>query len=356
MRKSRCVKVGSCYIGGGYPVSVQTMTKIPTSNVEKVIRQIERIKKAGGEIVRVSVLNKNDAKAIAAIKERIELPVVADIHYDYRLAFYSIEAGSDKIRVNPSNIPANGLKMIIKEAGNKGIPLRLGLNSGSIRITGKGIVQDIVDATINAIKFCEDNDFFDIVLSLKTPYVKETISAYRVISERCDYPLHLGITESGSGEIGFAKSILGIGILLSDGIGDTIRVSLTDKPEKEIKTGQAILQALGMRRFEPEIISCPVCGRCQVPLEEIVRTFKKKIIRMSEKYPAIKNLTIAIMGCSVNGPGEAKQADIGIAGGKDRFAFFIKGNIIGTYQAKDIEKVFFDRLKEIANGQNWIWK
>ncbi|MCM8788538.1 MAG: flavodoxin-dependent (E)-4-hydroxy-3-methylbut-2-enyl-diphosphate synthase [Candidatus Omnitrophica bacterium] len=350
MRKTRIVKVGRIYIGGGHPVSVQTMTKIPTKDEKKVLGQIKKIEKAGGEIVRVSVMNKEDAKAIARIKKEIELPLVADIHYDYRLAFYAIESGADKLRVNPSNIRQDGLKMIIREAGDKKIPLRLGLNSGSVKITGRGIVSDIVDATLDAVKLCEDNHFFDIVLSVKTPYVSETINAYRVISEKCNYPLHLGITESGQGDIGFAKSVLGIGILLSEGIGDTIRVSLTDTPEKEIKVGQAILQALGVRRFEPEIISCPVCGRCRVPLQMTVSRLRRKILRMAKIYPEMKNLTIAIMGCSVNGPGEAKQADLGIAGGKERFVFFVKGNIIGSYSVEEIEEKFFKKIKEIANG------
>lgn len=347
--KKHCVKVGTVYIGGTYPISVQTMTKMATSDVKNVIRQIKNIEKIGGEIVRISVLNKNEAQSISQIKKEVRIPIVADIHYDFKLAIYAIESGADKIRINPSNTGKNGLKMVLKEARARNIPVRLGLNSGSIKITGKGLVEDIVNSAMDSIKFCEDNDFFDIVISLKTPYVRTTIDAYRTISKMCNYPLHLGITESGSGDMGLAKSILGIGILLSEGIGDTIRVSLTDTPEREVKAGQAILQALGLRRFEPEIISCPVCGRCQVPLEKIVRDFKPRIVRMMKKCPSIKNLTIAIMGCSVNGPGEAKQADIGIAGGRDRFALFTKGHITGTYPSKDIEKIFFEKLKEIAN-------
>lgn len=350
MRKTRCVRVGNVYIGGGYPVSIQTMTKVPTSNLKEVISQIKRIEKAGGEIVRLSVLNRLDAKSIALIKKEVKIPVVADIHYDYKLALYSIESGADKIRVNPSNISKDGMKIILKNAKEKEIPVRLGLNTGSIKITGNGIVNDIVNATSDAIKFCEDNDFFDIVLSLKTPYVNESISAYRIITKKYNYPLHIGITEAGSGDTGFAKSVLGIGILLFEGIGDTIRVSLTDTPEKEVKLGRAILQALNIRRFEPEIISCPVCGRCKVPLEKIVKSFKKKIMKTIVANPEIKKLTIAIMGCSVNGPGEARQADIGIAGGKDRFALFLKGRIIGTYPSEKIEKIFFEKLKEISNG------
>ncbi|MCM8817033.1 MAG: flavodoxin-dependent (E)-4-hydroxy-3-methylbut-2-enyl-diphosphate synthase, partial [Candidatus Omnitrophica bacterium] len=204
--------------------------------------------------------------------------------------------------------------------------------------------------TIEDIKFCEDNGFFDIVVSLKTPYVKTTIEAYREIFDRCNYPLHLGVTEAGYGDTGVAKSILGIGILLFEGIGDTIRVSLTDTPEREVRIAQAILQALELRKFEPEIISCPVCGRCQVPVKKIASKIKDGIMDMMIDNPFLKNLTIAIMGCSVNGPGEAKQADIGIAGGKDRFTLFAKGNIIGTYPTKVIEKIFFEKIKEISNG------
>lgn len=348
--KKRCVKVGKIYIGGGNPISVQTMTKVPTSDVKRVIEQINNIESVGGEIVRVSVLHQMDARAISKIKKEIKIPLIADIHYDYRLALYAIESGADKLRINPSNIQKDGLRLIIKTAKDKNIPIRLGLNSGSIKITGKGLARDIVDAAMDAIIFCEDNDFFDIVISVKTPNVKTTIEAYRTIFKRCDYPLHLGITEAGSGDIGLAKSILGIGMLLCEGIGDTIRVSLTDTPEKEIKVGQAILQALELRRFEPEIISCPVCGRCQVSIEEVVRKFKGKIMDMQAEYPFIKNLTIAIMGCSVNGPGEAKQADIGIAGGRNKFVLFVKGNIIGTYSANSIEKIFFEKIKEISNG------
>ena len=348
--KKRCVKVGNVFIGGEAPVSVQTMTKVSTSNVPLVIKQIKKIEQAGGEIVRVAVLDKNDAQAISKIKKETVLPIVADIHYDHNLALYSIESGADKIRVNPSNIPQKGLGLIIKMAREKKIPVRIGLNSGSIKITGKKLSTDIVNAAMDAIKFFEDNDFFDIVISLKTPYVRETIEAYRLINEQCDYPLHLGITEAGSGDLAFAKSILGIGVLLLEGIGNTIRVSLTETPEREIMAGQVILQSLGMRRFGPEIISCPVCGRCQVPLKEILRKFRKKILLMAKRYPAINNLTIAIMGCSVNGPGEAKQADIGIAGGKDRFVLFVKGHITGSYSVNEIEEKFFEKIKEIANG------
>ncbi len=350
MKKTRCVKIGNIYIGGGHPVAIQTMTKVPSSDIKKVLSQIKKIKAAGGEIVRISVLNEEDANAISLIKKKTDVPLVADIHYDYKLAIKSIEAGIDKIRINPSNTPKNGLKAIIQVAKEKKIPVRIGLNSGSIKITTRGLVKDLVDATIDAVNFFQDNEFFDIVISLKTPYVKETVEAYRIIAEKFDYPLHLGVTEAGSGELGFTKSVLGIGILLSEGIGDTIRISLTEKPEKEVAAGKVILQALGLRRFEPEIISCPVCGRCQVSIERIVARFRKKIIRMAKIYPEIKNLTIAIMGCSVNGPGEAKQADIGIAGGKDRFALFVEGKILGSYSVKDIEKVFFEKLMEIKNG------
>jgi len=350
MRKTHCVKVGNIPIGGDAPVSVQTMTKVQTSHTEEVVKQIKKIQCAGGEIVRLAVLNKDDVASIREIKKRVPIPLVADIHYNHTLGIGSIEAGIDKVRVNPSNIPESGMKKIIKKAIERKIPVRLGLNSGSIKIKRTGLVDSIIDSALDSIKLCEDMGFFDIVISLKTPYVNDTISAYRAISERCDYPLHLGITEAGSGYYGFAKNALGIGILLYEGIGNTVRVSLTDSPEIEVECACAILQAFGLRRFQPEIISCPVCGRCQVPLNRIVLRFKKKIIAFSKKHPDVKNLKIAIMGCSVNGPGEAKQADIGIAGGKDKFALFVKGNIIGTYPLKQIEKEFFSRIKEMTNG------
>jgi len=350
MRKKRVIKVGNVFIGGDYPVSVQTMTKFRTSEIGSVLKQIKKIEQTGGEIVRLSVLDKNDAESIAHIKKNTKLPLVADIHYDWKLAIDTMESGVDKIRINPSNIQKSGLINIIKEAKKKNIPIRLGLNSGSIRITPRGLVKDIVDAAIDAIKLCEDLDFFDIVISLKTPGVVETIECYRAIHEMYDYPLHLGVTEAGLGDTGLVKNALGIGILLSEGIGNTIRISLTDSPEKEVKVGQAILQALGLRKFYPEIISCPICGRCQVPLKKILLTFKNRIMRMLKKYPELKNFTIAIMGCSVNGPGEAKQADIGIAGGKDRFALFARGSIIGTYSTEEIEEAFFNQLKEMLHG------
>lgn len=350
MKKTCCVKAGGIFIGGDAPVSVQTMTKVQTCHTEKVINQIKRIESAGGEIVRLAVLNKNDINSLKKIRTRVSIPLVADIHYDYTLGLGAIEAGVDKIRVNPSNIPKSGMRILIKKAIERKIPVRLGLNSGSIKITQKGLVNSMIDAAMDSIKFCEDIGFFDIVISLKTPYVNDTINAYRTISEKCNYPLHLGITEAGSGFYGFARNALGIGMLLYEGIGNTVRVSLTESPEREVEAGCAILQALGLRRFQPEIISCPVCGRCQVPLGSIVSTFKKKIIIFSKKYPETKNLTVAIMGCSVNGPGEAKQADIGIAAGRNKFALFVKGKIVETYSLKQIEKEFFSRLKEMTNG------
>ncbi|MGC8804440.1 MAG: flavodoxin-dependent (E)-4-hydroxy-3-methylbut-2-enyl-diphosphate synthase [Candidatus Ratteibacteria bacterium] len=350
MKKKRVVRVGNVFIGGDYPVSVQTMTKVRTSDIQSVLKQIKKIEQTGAEIVRLSVLDKKDAESISFLKKKTKLPLVADIHYDWKLAIDAMESGADKVRINPSNIQKNGIVNIIKEAKKRKIPIRIGLNSGSIKITGRGLVKDIVDAAIDAIKLCQDHDFFDIVISLKTPGVVETIQCYRAIHEMCDYPLHLGITEAGWGDAGLVKNALGIGILLSEGIGNTIRVSLTDSPEKEVKAGQAILQALGLRKFYPEIISCPTCGRCQVPLKEILLTFKNRIMRMLKKYPELKNFTIAIMGCSVNGPGEAKQADIGIAGGKDRFALFARGHIIGTYSTEEIEEAFFNHLIEMIYG------
>ncbi|HOK56123.1 MAG TPA: flavodoxin-dependent (E)-4-hydroxy-3-methylbut-2-enyl-diphosphate synthase [bacterium] len=339
MKNTKIVKIGNICIGGKNPVAIQGMTKVPTSNLPVLKKQIKKMIKEGAEIIRFSVLNEYDTDSIPVLKKEFQIPFVADIHYDWRLAKLSIEKGIDKIRINPGNIEKKYLKEIIKVAKDYNIPIRIGLNSGSVKLKGD-LVSSLIDSAKDIVKFFEDNNFFSIVISLKTPFVKETIEAYRKISEIFDYPLHLGITEAGTGYLAISKSILGIGILLNEGIGDTIRVSLTGPPEEEIKVAKSILQSLNLRIFEPEIISCPTCGRMKVNLKEVLERVKKEIKKIEKKYPEIKELKIAVMGCSVNGPGEAKQADIGIAGGDKKWALFKKGKIIGTYkESKIVEKL-----------------
>ncbi|MCL5674489.1 MAG: flavodoxin-dependent (E)-4-hydroxy-3-methylbut-2-enyl-diphosphate synthase [Candidatus Omnitrophica bacterium] len=344
-RKTRKIKVGNVYIGADAPVSIQTMTKVPTSSHQELITQVSSLIKTGAEIVRIAILNKDDIETIPILKKKFSVPFVSDIHFDYRLALYSMDAGIDKVRVNPGNIKRSHLKEILNVAKERKIPLRLGFNSGSIPFK-ENLLRDLVIFARDIIHFCEDNDFFDFVISLKTPFVYTTVEAYRNIAGICDYPFHLGITEAGSGHIAVSKSVIGIGLLLNEGIGDTIRVSLTESPEEEVEWSKAILQSLEIRKFEPEIISCPTCGRCEGPLYKISKDFRQKILSLSKRHPQINNLKIALMGCSVNGPGEAKQADIGIAGGGKKFILFEKGVIIGTYPQESIENVFFKRLEE----------
>jgi len=349
--KTKKVKIGNTYIGGDSPVLIQGMTKCSTSNISALLKECQKLQKEGAEIIRIAILNEKDTDSIKILKKEIKIPIVADIHYDKKLALLSIEKGADKIRINPGNMRKNDLKEIIKKAKEKKIPIRIGINSGSIKIKKKTLSESLIQTAEESIKFFQDNDFTDIVISAKTPFVKETLEIYRVLSKKFEYPLHLGITEAGRGYLAESKSILGIGILLNEGIGDTIRVSLTESSWKEIKVAQSILHSLGIRRFFPEIISCPTCGRLQVNLMDIVKKVEKEVKKLSKKHPSINNLKIAVMGCSVNGPGEAKQADIGIAGGKKKFVLFKKGVIIGTYKE---EKIIDFLIKEIIKmgGEN----
>lgn len=329
-RKTRKVKVGSIFIGGGSPISVQGMTKVRTADIQKVLREVSRMVREGAELVRVSVLDEDDVSALKRLKEKISIPLIADIHYSHKLALIAIANGVDKIRINPGNISGYGIREIVSSAKDRGIPIRIGINSGSVDIKNS-LVETMVGLAGENINLFQSMDFHSIVLSLKTPSVQDTVDCYRKVSEMCDYPLHLGITESGRGVLAESKSVLGIGILLSEGIGDTIRVSLTEPSWKEIKTGRAILQSLGIRRFEPEVISCPTCGRTQVDMFAILKKVEREIKKLQGRYPEVVNMKFAVMGCGVNGPGEARQADIGIAGGKKKFALFKKGVIIGTY-------------------------
>ncbi len=345
-QRTRKVKVGGMIIGGGAPVSVQGMTKVRTADIRKLLKEAKQMADCGAELIRVAVLDEEDAEALKVLKGRIEVPVIADIHYSRKLALLAMEKGADKIRINPGNISRQDIKATVKEAKERGIPMRLGINSGSVEIKGS-LADSMVKSAADSIKLFQDMDFHSIVLSLKTPSVHDTLECYRKISELYDYPLHLGITEAGRGLLAESKSILGIGMLLSEGIGDTIRVSLTEPPWKEIEAGKAILQSLELRKFAPEIISCPTCGRTQVNLRGILKDVEREMKKLARLYPAAKNLKVAVMGCSVNGPGEARQADIGIAGGKKKFALFKKGSIIGSYNQEAIVEKLIRTAEDI---------
>ncbi|MCX5693484.1 MAG: flavodoxin-dependent (E)-4-hydroxy-3-methylbut-2-enyl-diphosphate synthase [Candidatus Omnitrophica bacterium] len=328
------IKVGNVKIGGGAPVTIQSMTKTDTRNVQATVKQIKELEKSGCEIIRVAVKDFEAAKAIRAIKRKIKIPLVADIHFDYRLALSAIENGADKIRLNPGNIyKEDEIKEVVKSAKERKIPIRVGANTGSIKLKIRSNAQraeNLVKSVLDYIKILERMDFYDIIVSLKASDVLSTIEAYKLFSKKSKYPLHLGVTAAGPVSTGIVKSSIGIGALLLDGIGDTVRVSLTGDPIEEVIAAKNILQALELRNFGPEIISCPTCGRCQVNLKSIAEEIDWRMIPYRKKQ-----IKIAIMGCEVNGPGEAKEADIGIAFGKGAGVIFKKGRIIKRVKEKE---------------------
>jgi (E)-4-hydroxy-3-methylbut-2-enyl-diphosphate synthase len=344
-RKTKIIKVGNIYIGGNHPIAVQSMAKTKTSDIEKTARQIKELGNAGCEIVRLAIKDSADVKALRKIKQDINIPIVADIHFDWRLAINAIDNGADKIRLNPGNIyKKEQIREIVRAAKLARIPIRVGVNSGSVRSLkaqvlrrksqdkryGAGdmrLVTAMVESTLEYIKILESFRFYDIVVSLKASSVLDTIEAYRKAAKLFDYPFHLGVTATGLPYSGIIKSSIALGALLSEGIGDTIRISLTDKPQEEVKVAQTILEALGLRHFGPEIISCPTCGRCEVDLVKIVKELEKKLWTIDHRlwtHP----MKLAVMGCVVNGPGEAKEADLGIAFGRSAGLLFKKGKSI----------------------------
>jgi len=338
-RKTKVVKVGRVKIGGNNPISIQSMTKTDTRNIKSTVKEIKALERAGCEIVRLAVKNKESARALKAIKKKIHIPLVADIHFDYRLAILSIKNGADKIRINPGNIKnVTEIKEIIKLAKAKKIPIRIGLNSGSLP---RG--ETFEHLALKYIKLFERENFRDIIISLKSSDVEETIKAYRKLALRCNYPFHIGVTACGSYNTGIVKSSIGIGVLLLDGIGDTVRVSLTGDPVKEVLSAKSILQASGVRKFQHEVIACPTCGRLQVNLSFILKKVEE---RLAKRKKVRKPLKIAIMGCEVNGPGEAREADIGIAFGKGKGILFKKGRFIKAVKTKNAVK---ELLKIIPN-------
>ncbi len=347
MRKSKEVKIGNIAIGGGNPVAVQSMLNIPASDIEGNVRQALELEKIGCQIIRTAVPNSKSTELITALKTNLHIPVVADIHFDYRLALMCAERGADKIRINPGNIGSNDrIKAVVEKCKEKSIPIRIGVNSGSVE---KNILQKygaptpaaMVESAMYHVKLLEKFDFDDIVISIKSSNVKDMIAAYRLLAEQCTYPLHLGVTEAGTREMGIIKSAVGIGSLLCDGIGDTIRVSLTDNPVNEIYAGINILKAVGLNQSEPYLVSCPTCGRTQIDLISIASEVEKRLQNVH------KPIKVAVMGCVVNGPGEAREADIGIAGGKGEGLIFKKGTIIKKVPESQLIDELFEEIKKL---------
>lgn len=328
---SRQIHVGSVAIGGGAPVSIQSMTNTPTHDVEATLAQIRALASAGCEIVRVAVPDERAALAIGALKAGSPVPLVADIHFDYRLALIAAEQGIDKIRINPGNIgSADRVEAVAKACMERHIPIRIGVNGGSLEKDllvkyGGPTPEALVESALGHIALLERYGFEDICVSLKTSSVPTTMRAYKLMAEKYDYPLHLGVTEAGTPDLGLIKGAAGIGGLLALGIGDTIRVTLTADPVEEITAAKKILKAIGLRRDGPDLISCPTCGRTQIDLIPMA-------CRVEELLKGIdKPITVAVMGCVVNGPGEARHADVGIAGGQGEGVLFKHGEIVAKY-------------------------
>lgn len=341
---TKTILVGGVPIGGEHPVTIQSMTNTKTDDVNQTVRQIRELAAAGCDIVRATANTKEAALAFREIKPQINVPLVADIHFDYRLALLAMEHGADKIRINPGNMPKKGLDEIIACAKQHDIPIRIGVNSGSIEKElleqyGAG-AKAMTESLARSIALFEDEGFNQLVLSAKASNVKLTIEVNRLIHERWDYPIHLGVTEAGFDQSAIIKSAIGIGSLLADGIGHTIRVSLTGDPLKEIPIAREILQSLGLKKGI-DIISCPTCGRTDIDVEAIARQVKEQVGDLDI------NLSVAIMGCIVNGPGEAREADIGIAGGKDQALLFRKGIIVGKFPQSEIVEKLVTEIKRL---------
>ena len=350
MKNTRKVKIGRVLIGGDEKIAVQSMTKANTADVEKTVAQIHDLEKCGCDIVRVAIPNEDCAKAVYDIKNRINIPLVADIHFDYRLALTCMERGIDKIRINPGNIGSEErAKAVAEEAKRRNIPIRIGVNGGSLEKEilekyGESTPEAMVESAERHIKILEKYDFYDTVISIKSSDVKKTIAAYRLASGKFDYPLHLGVTEAGTYKSGIIKSAIGIGSLLADGIGNTIRVSLTDDPVREVEAGKLILKALGLSKGGVEVVSCPTCARCRINLIPIA----KKVNEALENVDL--DIKVAVMGCVVNGPGEAKDADIGIAGGDGCAVLFKKGEIAGKIPEDKIVEVLLGEIEKMKGN------
>ncbi len=345
--RTRVIRIGNKVIGGGNPILIQSMTNTKTSDVEATVRQIEELEEAGCDIIRCTVPDEASAKAVARIRKRINIPLVADIHFDHRMAIMAIENGADKIRINPGNIGGEEkLLKVVEAARERDIPIRVGVNSGSLEkeivdryggVTAEGIVESALDK----VQMIERAGYENIVVSIKSSDVMMAVKAHEALAPRCPYPLHVGITEAGSLVSGNIKSGVGIGIILYEGIGDTIRVSLTGDPVEEVKSARIILRSLGLYKGGIEIVSCPTCGRTEIDLIDL----EGRVEKMLSKYRDL-NIKVAVMGCAVNGPGEAREADIGVAGGRGEGLIIRRGEIIRKVPEADIVGALEDELKK----------
>ena len=341
------VKVGDVLIGGGAPISVQSMLNKPAEDIEGSVKQALELQKAGCNIIRAAVPNKEAVKLIEALKENLSVPVVADIHFDYRLALECAAAGVDKIRINPGNIGSDDrVKAVADACRQKNIPIRIGVNSGSVEKEilakyGSPVPEALVESALYHASLLEKFDFDDIVISIKSSSVENTVKAYSLASEKCNYPLHVGVTEAGTSRMGIVKSSIGIGSLLLKGIGDTIRVSLTDSPVKEVAAGYDILKAVGLKKDAVQIVSCPTCGRTKIDLISLANEVESALASCT------KPIKVAVMGCVVNGPGEAREADIGVAGGDGCAVLFKKGEILKKVPENEVVSALLSEIEKM---------
>ncbi len=352
-RATRRIRIGNVEVGSGAPISVQSMTNTQTQDVGATVGQILALEKAGCEIIRVAVPDMEAALAIEKIKDQIHIPLIADIHFDYRLALASAKAGADALRINPGNIgEKRKIKAVVDCALDHGIPIRIGVNAGSLEREIEQrlgtTAEAMVESALRNIQILEDLSFYDIKVSLKASDVSRTVTAYRLLAPQIDVPFHIGVTEAGGLFAGITKSAIGIGMLLAEGLGDTLRVSLTRDPVEEIRTGYEILRALGIRSRGPELISCPTCGRCKIDLFKIAQEVENALLERSSR------IKVAIMGCVVNGPGEAKEADIGIAGGDGKGILFKRGKVIRKIDQDELVDQLLGEIDNMTkNSEEW---
>lgn len=351
-KDTRQVSVGGILIGGDAPISVQTMTKARTADVPKVVEQLKRLEAAGADIVRITVNDKEAAEAMHEIVRQSNIPIVADIHFNHIFAIKAIEAGVAKVRINPGNIGSRErVEQVLSKAKERKIPIRIGVNSGSLEKEilakyGHPTADALFESAMGHVRIAEEFGFEDLVISVKSTSVPLMIDAYRLLAERCFFPLHLGVTEAGTVRAGTIKSSIGIGALLAEGIGNTIRVSLTDDPEREIEVGKEILRSLGLAQRTVEIISCPTCGRVQVDMIPIVQKLEQKLAGIK------KPVKVAVMGCAVNGPGEAREADLGVACGSGEAVLFMKGETVGKIKEDEILDRIYQEVMDFVPKEN----
>ncbi|MEX0832957.1 MAG: flavodoxin-dependent (E)-4-hydroxy-3-methylbut-2-enyl-diphosphate synthase [Actinomycetota bacterium] len=353
-RPSRKIKIGLVEVGGDAPISVQSMTTTKTADVNATLQQMAALVATGCEIVRVAVPHWEDARALKEIAEHATIPVIADIHFQWKYAIAALEAGIHGLRINPGNIKyQDKVRLIAREAKARGVPIRIGVNAGSLEKDlleryGSPTPEALVESALNEARILEEEDFFDIKISVKHSNPRVMIEAYRQLAEKCEYPLHLGVTEAGPMPLGGVKSAVGIGALLAEGIGDTIRVSLTDDPVEEVKMGTAILQSLGLRKRGLDLVACPSCGRAEVDVLGLTKAVNEALEKEGFKEP----MRVAVMGCVVNGPGEAREADLGIAAGKGQGFLIVEGEVRDKIEEKDFVPALIAEAKKLAASRS----